>query len=94
MQCLIKEPEKPKGDDMPVKPDPSPKSEVARMMVEPPVQGYPQMYPPTYPLVGYGYGYEGYHGMSVAVTAPQSSGYYGFSDDFFSEENPQGCSLM
>ncbi|KAI3705327.1 hypothetical protein L1987_75563 [Smallanthus sonchifolius] len=86
-----KEPEKPKGDDKHVKPDPIPKSEVAKMMVEPPVQGYPQMYP----VVGsYGYGYEGYHGMPVAVTAPQSSGYNGFSDDFFSEENPQGCSLM
>ncbi|KAK9078648.1 hypothetical protein SSX86_002705 [Deinandra increscens subsp. villosa] len=95
-----KKPEKPKGgdDNKPMKSDPAPKPEVAKMTFEPPVQGYPQMYP--YPTISYPvveYGYDGYWGPQGApVTAPQSSGYYGFngSDDYFSEENPQGCYLM
>ncbi|KAM0068665.1 putative heavy metal-associated domain superfamily [Helianthus debilis subsp. tardiflorus] len=96
-----KEPEKPKDDDKPKnddkpkdndKPDPSPKQEVARMVYEAPVQGYPQMYPPSYPMVGYGYqGYWGDRGMPV--TQPEPSGYYVYND-YFSEENPQGCSVM
>ncbi|KAI7725883.1 hypothetical protein M8C21_007899 [Ambrosia artemisiifolia] len=94
-----KESEKPKADDKPKgedklkaddKPDPPPKQEVARMMFEPPVQGYPQMYPPTYAVVGYGY--EGHLGP-LPGAQPQSSGYYAYND-YFSEENPQGCSVM
>ncbi|GKE84921.1 hypothetical protein Tco_1558663, partial [Tanacetum coccineum] len=72
--------DKPKASEAPPKAgDTAPKAEVAKMMFEPPVDGYPQMYPPitTYPMVGYGYqqqqqqqGYGGY-GMPV----PSSSRY-------------------
>ncbi|XP_076957575.1 uncharacterized protein LOC143633082 [Bidens hawaiensis] len=88
-----KEPEKPKVEE---KPDPSPKPEVVKMMFEPPVQGYPQMYPPSYPVVGYGY--EGSWGaggsQEMHVTPQQSSEHYAYRTDYFSEENPQACSVM
>ncbi|CAI9292454.1 unnamed protein product [Lactuca saligna] len=97
-----------KGDAPPPQPKKSePKPEVAKMVVEP-VQGYPQMYPPNYAVVGYGY--EGYGGSYPPPAPPQPSGYgygygYGYGHDhgyngvgnrhdYFSEENPQGCSVM
>ncbi|KAL8210550.1 hypothetical protein R6Q57_004987 [Mikania cordata] len=91
-----KEPEKPKGNDKPEKLDPRPKPEVAKMIFKPPVQGYPPMYQPNYNhVVGYGYeGYWGPHGMPVTQPQPQPSGYYGFNNDYFSEENTQGCYIM
>lgn len=90
-----KEPEKPKGEEKPEKSDPSPELEVAKMTFEPPVQGYPQMYPQSYHVVGYGYnGYSVPHGMPVAPHGPPQ--YCGFNgcNDYFSEENPEGCTLM
>nr|GEV56775.1 hypothetical protein [Tanacetum cinerariifolium] len=93
-----KESDKPKGDngDKPKAAEAPPKAgdtapkttEVAKMMFEPPVDGYPQMYPPmtTYPMVGYGYqqhqqqqGYGGVPFQHSGYGAPSSSGYgYGY----------------
>ncbi|XP_071713874.1 uncharacterized protein [Rutidosis leptorrhynchoides] len=103
------ESETPKDNNNPKTQPPAKKLEVAKMTFEPPVQGYPQMYPPaTYPMVGYGYE----SGPSVgSIAQPHSSGYgyeygpgynHGYmgnsshfaSSDYFSEENPQGCSIM
>lgn len=100
-----------KGDAPPPAKKSEPKSEVAKMVVEP-VQGYPQMYPPTYPVIGYGH--ECYGGGYGAPPQPSGYGYgYGYANgyghghgydhgyngnasrnDYFSEENPQGCSVM
>lgn len=120
-----KESDKPKGDndkpkaaEAPRKGDAAPKTEVAKMMFEPPaVDGYPQMYPPmtTYPMVGYGYqqqqqqqGYGGapFQHSGYGMPVPSSSGYghgyaynnhhgyNGNANNYFSQENPQECSIM
>ncbi|GJR44189.1 zinc finger, CCHC-type containing protein [Tanacetum coccineum] len=68
--------DKPKASEAPPKAgDTAPKADVAKMMFEPPVDGYPQMYP----MVGYGYqqqqGYTGAPFQHSGYGTPSSSGY-------------------
>nr|GEV56777.1 hypothetical protein [Tanacetum cinerariifolium] len=83
-----KESDKPKGDnnDKPKAAEAPPKAapktaEVAKMMFELPVDGYPQMYPPmtTYPMVGYGYQQHQHQQQGYGEAPFQHPGYgYGY----------------